>query len=429
MSKPNYLLQMLFDAGQINSVDLESRVRAAISGHDSQVGLKVETTGVGPLMSLQGPLSQVDECHHQINSKLLGAEPLSCVRLVDEAGDEVRCQAYPILASIEQRLRAFVNRKAVEVLGFGWWSRYAPEDLQNKVNSYVRKDVGVTMLEGTQFDDLVDLITHEYSEWPSDKSLSVAELNELMAGCASFEEFQNQLAAKTARFSFWDKVFAPFFSDLKQWEKVKSGLKFIINERHKVMHHRPMRLATVAVLATKEQEITALLGTSKLTLTEPEREKVQQDIQQVILASEKAHRAEVDQLWRSFPVDISKKRFYETFRQHQQQWLQAVLPSPEELADLEQTIRSTMPSKEELDRMAEQVKAATSSALPTPEEIKQARDRVKHVVEQSDLFLNEAQRRHTMLPDRELLERMETIKKNIGPVKAMLEQFQKYQGR
>ena len=286
MPKDNkrYSLKLLFDNTQISKEELEQKVKDVLQEFLTNIHLSVEAMYSTSLqLTLEGELEIIDACHDKVNKVLIRQSQLKTKRLLDEVGDEIRQQAYPILAAIEQRFRVFVSQALTEVSGFDWWHTTAPADLRSKVQPIQEKhqEDGTPLdpLECTQFDDLIKIITAETSEWSESKPLSVSDLLELFSDCASVAEVRNKLIDKTNKFSFWD-VFARYFQDKKEWNKIKKIINFVINERHKVMHHRPIRLGVIKALLTKKEEIFALLDAAKPELSEKERIKAKQDIQE-----------------------------------------------------------------------------------------------------------------------------------------------------
>ena len=283
--KKLYSLEFLFDATQLNLAELKDEVEKALQNYLTDINLKVEQADSGALRVLiAGPLKVIDACHNKINEILLNQFHLNFVRLLDEAGDEIRQRAYPILAEIEQRFRVFVSQALVEVCGFDWWETLAPANMQSKVQPILDKQqksgTALDPLEGTQFDDLVTLINAKVSKWSNDKLLSVSELLELLSNCGSIDEFRDRLEEKVKEFSYWD-VFARYFQDDKQWKDLQKYINFVINERHKVMHHRPIRLGVIKALSDKKEEIFSLLDSTKHELSEQERTEAQQDIREI----------------------------------------------------------------------------------------------------------------------------------------------------
>jgi predicted CopG family antitoxin len=285
MPKDNkrYSLKLLFDNTQISKEELEQKAKDVLQNFLPNIHLSVDAMYSTSLqLTLEGELEIIDTCHDKVNKVLITPSQLKTKRLLDEVGDEIRQQAYPILAAIEQRFRVFVSQALTEVSGFDWWNTTAPADLRSKVQPIQEKhqEDGTPLdpLECTQFDDLIKIITAETSEWSESRILSVSDFRELLSNCASVAEVRDKLIEKTNKFAFWD-VFARYFQDKKEWDKIKKLINFVINERHKVMHHRPIRLGVIKALLTKKEEIFALLDTAKPELSEKERNDAKQDIQ------------------------------------------------------------------------------------------------------------------------------------------------------
>ena len=127
-----YKLEFLFDGKQITYTDLQYRISEISSPfHD----LVTEIEKVSPdflKVTIEGGLESIDRCHAEISEHVCSA--INNIRILDEAGDEVRQTAYPILANIEQQLRAFVNRAMTEIIGFNWWEQITNQDIRNEIN-------------------------------------------------------------------------------------------------------------------------------------------------------------------------------------------------------------------------------------------------------------------------------------------------------
>ncbi|MDJ0735111.1 MAG: hypothetical protein QNJ47_13775 [Nostocaceae cyanobacterium] len=277
-----YSLRLLFDSKQISSGELEEKVKDVLAEFLPYVEIKINQSSKGIEFVLKGTLEVVDDCHHKINKKIVETDNLNFQRLLDEAGDKIRQQAYPILAEIEQLFRVFVSQAIVDIFGFDWWDNFAPADIRNKVQPIYDKHredgASIDPLECTQFDDLVKIITAETFEWSEDRSLSAADLLKLLHDCDSIAELKNKLEDKIKKFAFWD-IFSRFFEDTKKWEKIKRDINFVIKERHKVMHHRPIRLGVIKALLEKKSELLTLLDSAKPELSEQERTEARKDIQ------------------------------------------------------------------------------------------------------------------------------------------------------
>lgn len=282
-----YSLQILFDGKQVTKEDFKEKAENAVQKYLENIELKIKSDHLDNyLLIIKGELSIVDECHKEIDKHLLQNSQLRGIRLLDEAGDEIRQQAYSILATIEQRFRVFINRCLIEVIGFEWGEIQAPPNIQNKVKQIRDQHNNKTFLdflECTQFNDLIEIMEAEVSQYSEDTNLSIRDLNELLSDCTSISQLQDKLEQKTKKFSFWE-VFSQYFENITQWKEVKSSLNFCINERHKVMHHRPIRLGVLKALEGKKEEIFSLLDSTKPELSEQERVVAKDYIQKTLLS-------------------------------------------------------------------------------------------------------------------------------------------------
>jgi len=133
-----YTLEFLIDWTQVSLDDLKKRVAKVLDRHGLSVDWQVaQTTSQHLRLSIRGCLEDVDACHSRLNDEFVSEH--SCIRLRDEASDEVRQRAYPILARVEQQLRAFINRAMAEVKGFDWWDSISPILTEQRIREGVQK--------------------------------------------------------------------------------------------------------------------------------------------------------------------------------------------------------------------------------------------------------------------------------------------------
>lgn len=275
-----YALQFLFDASQITPDQLDERARALLRKHLPKIDLHVKSIKPGGVeLSITGSLKDVDACHGKVNEELF--ERHSCVRVLDEAGDQIRQRAYPILAQIEQGLRTFLNRAMAEVIGFDWWDSMSPPDLRTSVELIERKAGKVSAihhpLDLTYFEQLVDMVTASVQEWDADRALSAADLADLLCDSDSMDEVQEKLAGKTRKISLWDEVFARYFDQQGEWSDLAKQLHdSVIPARNKVMHHRPIRLYELQHLSEIHATVRTLLSSAKPELPQEERAEARQ---------------------------------------------------------------------------------------------------------------------------------------------------------
>ena len=274
-----FALKILFDREQISREKLEQQAKDVCREYLTDIILEVGNTIRGDLLlHITGSLEHVDACHREITSTLIGKLKRHHFRLIDEAGDEIRKQAYVILAEIEQGLRAFVNQSIVEVLGFEWWTSLGEVQIPGIDTSDKRKAKLYEThhpLELVQFDDLVRTMRTQVVQWEVDRTLSSADLLELLTESKTTEEIRTKLERKLERFSLWDDVFAHYFEDTQEWSDFRKELDWIISVRHKVMHHRPVHYGELKTLHKKKNELSTLLA-SKSPLSEQELMEIQQ---------------------------------------------------------------------------------------------------------------------------------------------------------
>ena len=276
----SYLLEFLIDGTQIDRDTLEKDIAKTLGKYTSSVDWDViQTTSQHFKLSIRGSLEDVDACHNRINKEFVNR--YSCIRLRDEAGDEIRQKAYPILAHIEQQLRAFINRAMIEVKGVDWWDSIAPfldgqriQDGVQKIEGQIGKTASALHhpLELTLFEDLIRIVTGSIQYWPTGKPLSADDLLEILPNCSSLDDFQKKLLKKTRKISLWNEVFARYFDDVGKWKEIEEDLtNLVIPVRHKVMHHRPMHLWELQKLQEAQHSLDTLLGSAATKLSEEER--------------------------------------------------------------------------------------------------------------------------------------------------------------
>ncbi len=277
----SYLLEFLIDGTSSNRDAIKKAVAKALSSkYVSSVDWSVTQTPFPHFMlSIRGSLKDLDTCHNRINKKFVNH--YSCIRLRDDAGEEIRQQAYPILAHIEQQLRAFINRAMIEVKGFNWWDSLAPfftkQIVPDKVK-YIEKQIGKTKashhhaVELMYFTDLLYIVTASTQYWPAGKPLSADDLLKILSDCSSLDDLRGKLAEKTRKISIWNEVFARYFDDINKWvDTAKTLTDFVIDVRNKVMHHRPMHLWELQKLQETGQSLDTLLASAATKLSEEER--------------------------------------------------------------------------------------------------------------------------------------------------------------
>ena len=261
-----YILKVLFDKTQTSASKIDEQLSRLLSCDlrtRANVNVTCDVSG-HPTLLVTGSLEDVDRIHGIIEKHLIRRQQLGFVRLVDDAGAEIRARAYHVVARIEQRLRSFVDHAGISLLGFTGWRRFVYlallDDIQRVATSDAESDMTLTPLECTQIEDLLTLVTWKAREWSPERSLSVDDVLEVAETASSFEDFVKTLKSKATESSAWDDVFHRFFEDTGEWTQVRSDLEFVVSQRHRIMHHRPMRLGTLEPLEDKERHINAFFG-------------------------------------------------------------------------------------------------------------------------------------------------------------------------
>ncbi len=102
--KKLYTLKLLFDNSQVSLEELKQKTEEVLQKFLPNIDLSVNAIYSTSLqLIIKGELKIIDNCHDEINKNLIEESQLKCNRLLDEVGDEIRQQAYPILSAIEQR--------------------------------------------------------------------------------------------------------------------------------------------------------------------------------------------------------------------------------------------------------------------------------------------------------------------------------------
>ena len=284
-------LDEIFDDQPISLEDLTGKVELALTNYLENIKLDITTAKdkdkvLYHRISIEGCLQNVDECHYRLQeANILRKEPLNFYRYIDEAGEQIRYLAYPILAEIEQKIRGFISRAIVDIWGFNWWNSHPPEKIAQKTEEiYARNNKHFLLhpLECTTFESLIAIVMAKLPNWQNDQTLTVNDLSKLLEECSSVEDIKNCLQEKTKKHSYWDNVFSQYFEDVEKWNKLEKDLKgLIIEQRNTVMHHRPMRFSMIHVLSKKRDEIIKLIDSAKPELPDEQRIEVKQEIQEM----------------------------------------------------------------------------------------------------------------------------------------------------
>lgn len=273
-----YSLVFLFDGTQTSQDELRKDAVKAMGRHEPNVTWDVIPRGPRHLvLSIGGPLQDVDACHQRINDRLMAR--YACIRLCDQAGEDIRRQAYPVVARIERQLRAFVHRAMTESQGLDWWKGAAPfmtaqRPIQGvqKVDEVGQQAVESHPLESAGLNDLVAIITTSVQQWSARRPLSVGDLAELLSGSPSIDDLQRRLAEQTRRISLWDDVLALYLRDERRWKGLKKTMaEEVLWLRDTIAYQRPMYLWQQEKLIKIARRVDALLASASERLSPEKR--------------------------------------------------------------------------------------------------------------------------------------------------------------
>ena len=262
MSEAVYKLEYWIDKTNYSKENLESKLSQDLRKLD--INFKIKEEADYYIVIIKAGKNNINACHDHLNF-----DREEVFRAKDKLGDELRAKAYPILAEIETRLRRFITRAMIEVLDFNWWDRSTPEEIRKNV-SRIEKQSGSNQaddhhqIEFTMFDDLITFVTGKYQKWADTKNLTPADLAELLDDCENIEELKQKLSHNREQTSLWDEVFSSYFDDPKGWKKLEGNIEdTVIPIRHKVMHHRLIRIHEVKQLKKHRDELFQIIGTAK----------------------------------------------------------------------------------------------------------------------------------------------------------------------
>lgn len=249
-AKRTYSLSVLFDKDRTSCEKVLGLLSRALQSQHVEISQRLtiqcapDQAGY-PVLSVSGSLEDVDACHGLIAKYLVRGCQLNVVRLIDEVGLHTRTEAYPIIASVELGLRAFVDHAGASLMGFATWGLrvdffFARNRIDTARLQTGETDLWLTRLECVQFGDLINLVTWEASDWERSRPLTAGDLLELLQDTVSPLDLVCRLNDRFAQSSVWLQVFGHMI-DQKEWDRIKRNLSFIEQVRHHVMHQRPMR--------------------------------------------------------------------------------------------------------------------------------------------------------------------------------------------
>ncbi|WP_411561623.1 hypothetical protein [Pseudomonas shirazensis] len=242
----------------------------------SKEGLEIE---------VKGERKPLDAAHMLLSQDFAAEHPF--VRVLDQLGDALRNEAYPLLGRLEQELRAFINEAMIAAgLGIDWLTRVDDARISSRVLATLQKGQSAIYqhpVEFTELDHLLEIVTLDLAAWAEQRSITAHDLLSLLEVGTDLKDVRATLAERMKKRSFWDVVFSPFFDDLPSWQSWKSRWKKeVIGLRNRVMHHRPVFAWEIEKLRVTAVEFTTLLNQHRKRLSMRDKESIRQSAQELM---------------------------------------------------------------------------------------------------------------------------------------------------
>ncbi|VVM74900.1 hypothetical protein PS619_01997 [Pseudomonas fluorescens] len=274
----------------INSIDQPSVVRSnlaeTLGKYCDELDLRIRRISNEAMeIEIEGERAPLDAAHMKISQTFAKHSPF--IRVLDELGDALRNEAYPLLGQLEQELRAFINEAMVySGIGIDWLTKVGDAQISARVTATQQKGKDAIYqhpVEFTELDQLLEIVTVDLAAWDNDRTLSASDIFSLLKDAKDLEDVRDMLGRWMQKRSFWDVVFSSFFDDMASWRDWKSRWKKeVINLRNRVMHHRPVFVWEIDRLRHTANEFTTLLQAHRKQLSIKEEESVRDVAQQLM---------------------------------------------------------------------------------------------------------------------------------------------------
>ena len=294
-----FTLEILFDKTQTTADRLgEGFPKVLDEDLASRVRLDVEADQYGfPILSMRGSLEDVDQCHGALLKHIVGRKKLRFSRLLDEPSAEVRKRAFPLVAHVEESLRAFVDHAGISILGFEKWHSFIKLVLGAEIarvrSAISDSEPALTDLECINLEQLVKLITWSASEWTANRQLSAEDILQLLSNEQSLRDARTSVEKKLRKQSAWDDVFQHVFDDPTDCRQIENDLSFAIRERNRIMHHRPMRLGVLEPLSKAERRIRELLAKATQHLSATRLDALRSALSELAVATDAMRKSQL----------------------------------------------------------------------------------------------------------------------------------------
>lgn len=277
-----YVLKYWISKKEFNKKEFSAHLDSALGKILTKLDCDIYLNQEYLVLEIVGNERNIDACYDKLNLNRNWA-----YRVQDDLGEALRLKSYRILADLELSFREFINRAMIEVGGFNWWNSLIPDNIKERVNQVEQKTDDNQLdsqhaLEFTHFDDLIKIITVDFQELSDEENISIEKLSEIISKCSTFEEFKNELNERREVISIWENVFSKYFEDKEEWLDLRKKIKTdVIGTRHKVMHHRMVRLHEVRKLKECSEEVQRVIKLAKRGLSRKELQEARENLQRI----------------------------------------------------------------------------------------------------------------------------------------------------
>lgn len=276
----------LITTSTYNPTQMRATVVEALGRKCEPLRVEIHQVSKGGLeIEVKGERKHLDSAHMLLSQDFAVHHPF--VRVLDELGDALRNEAYPLLGRLEQELRAFINEAMIAAgLGIDWLTMVDDARISSRVLATIQKGQSAIYqhpVEFTELDHLLEIVTLDLAAWAEQRSITADDLLSLLEVGTDLKDIRATLAQRMKKRSFWDVVFSPFFDDLPSWQSWKSRWKKeVIGLRNRVMHHRPVFDWEIDKLRVTAVEFTTLLSQHRKRLSMKDTESIRQSAQELM---------------------------------------------------------------------------------------------------------------------------------------------------
>jgi hypothetical protein len=136
-----FTLEFLVKCESARLAEFEQSARQELVGELPHINFNVTPAGTSiARLFICGSREVVDAAHEQLEKKVF--DRYETIRVIDELSEQLRIEAFPILARFEPRLRAFIIQAMTETLGFSWWEKLGDDSIKSRVSDVEKRNRG-----------------------------------------------------------------------------------------------------------------------------------------------------------------------------------------------------------------------------------------------------------------------------------------------